>query len=428
MMKFPELKISQKLPLIVVGAGLLTALGVGIASYFSAASSLSTATNERFVAALNDRKASFETYLGSIEQDLRFMSTNPLVRDAVTQFSQGWRILNNNQRQTLQDLYITSNPNPTGEKHLLDGASDGSYYTILHKRYHPWMRTFLTERGYYDIFLFNTSGDLIYTVFKELDYATNLQNGEYADTDLGAVFRAAMAAPEGSAFTFTDFRPYAPSHGAPASFIASPVFDDAGTRIGVIAFQMPIDVINTLMQQAAGLGETGEILLVGDNQLMRADSRLSEESTLLKVAVESPVLANIFAGSDSEFEVGSTSHVGHEAQTYGTAIEFYGVRWALLAQVAVDEVNAALVSLRNLVAAITLVLIGIISVAGYVLARQLTRPISATTKSMKVLADGDTEIDLIGTERSDEIGEMARAVEIFRTNAIERIRLEAAQQ
>jgi len=78
----------------------------------------------------------------------------------------------------LQDLYITNNSYPTGEKHKLDFARDGSRYSQAHRHYHPWFRKLLEERGYYDIFLISTDGDVIYSVFKELDYATNLLHGE----------------------------------------------------------------------------------------------------------------------------------------------------------------------------------------------------------------------------------------------------------
>jgi methyl-accepting chemotaxis protein len=59
-------------------------------------------------------------------------------------------------------------------------------------------------------------------------------------------------------------------------------------------------------------------------------------------------------------------------------------------------------------------------------ARGLTRPIGALTLAMRRLADGDTSQAAPGTTRGDEIGEMARAVDVFRDNAIERHRLEAA--
>jgi methyl-accepting chemotaxis protein len=422
-----ELKIAQKLPLIIVGCALVMAIGVGVSSYMKAASTIDEATNAKFEAALAARQTSFSKYLTSIEQDLEIMATSPQIADAITQFGQAWKVLGPNARTYLQDIYITSNPNALGEKHLLDAGSDGSYYSTLHARFHPWIRTFLTERGYYDIFLFDTEGNLIYTVFKELDYATNLNSGEWSGSDLGVVFKSATKAVSASEITFTDFTPYAPSNGAPASFIARPVMDANGVKIGVIAFQMPIDAINGFMQAAEGLGETGEVLLVGEDGLMRADSRLSETSTLLSTKVEAGATGAIFQGNNTAASVSDTSHVGHVGRTYAQAIEFHGIRWAIAAQVAEEEVVAGLVSMRNTMAAIALALVAGIVAAGIFLARQISQPISATTSAMNALAAGETELDIAGQDRSDEIGDMTRAVEIFRQNAIERMSLEAAQ-
>ena len=50
------------------------------------------------------------------------------------------------------------------------------------------------------------------------------------------------------------------------------------------------------------------------------------------------------------------------------------------------------------------------------IALSLTRPIAGITKNMKQLAEGDLETEIIGAGRHDEIGEMARAVEVFKEN------------
>lgn len=51
--------------------------------------------------------------------------------------------------------------------------------------------------------------------------------------------------------------------------------------------------------------------------------------------------------------------------------------------------------------------------------RSISEPILGLASRMHKLAANDTNIEISGTERSDEIGEMARAVVVFRNNAIE---------
>ncbi|PYB75541.1 HAMP domain-containing methyl-accepting chemotaxis protein [Rhizobium wuzhouense] len=55
---------------------------------------------------------------------------------------------------------------------------------------------------------------------------------------------------------------------------------------------------------------------------------------------------------------------------------------------------------------------------------RIVRPISAITASMHGLANGDTATEIPFGARHDELGEMAAAVAVFRTNAIERAQLE----
>ncbi len=92
-LKLNELKIAQKLPLIIVGCALLMAIGVGVSSYWKAASTIDAATDAKFDAALAARQTSFAKYLTSIEQDLEIMSTSPQVAAAIRNFTRAWNVL-----------------------------------------------------------------------------------------------------------------------------------------------------------------------------------------------------------------------------------------------------------------------------------------------------------------------------------------------
>jgi methyl-accepting chemotaxis protein len=61
---------------------------------------------------------------------------------------------------------------------------------------------------------------------------------------------------------------------------------------------------------------------------------------------------------------------------------------------------------------------------------KVARPLSRMVGRMKALAQGDLNLEIEGLGRRDEIGEMAAAVEVFKTNAVQRERMEseAAEQ
>ena len=178
----------------------------------------------------------------------------------------------------LQDIYIFNNPNKIGEKHLLLRGEDDGEYGFQHSRYHPFFADFLEKFGYYDIFLISPKdGRIVYSVFKEIDFATSLLDGPHRATNLARAYKAALKAAEGDYVIIVDFESYLPSYDAPAAFIASPIYD-GDKLVGVLAFQMPVDRINDIMTsqqdwQSVGLGMSGETYLVGSDKLLRNQSR-----------------------------------------------------------------------------------------------------------------------------------------------------------
>jgi len=421
-----RLTIARKLPLVIVATALLSAVAVGVASYLEASGAMRQEAAVKLTALMQVRRTALADYLDSIRQDLRILASNQLVQRAATDLAGAYQELGPEAKDRLQQAYITDNPHPTGHKEELDFADDGSLYGIYHGNYHPWFRRFLRERGYYDIFLFDPQGNVVYTVFKELDFATNVMAGEWKDTDLGNVFRAALATPTAEHQAFFDFAPYAPSHDAPAGFIATPLIDEAGQLIGVLAFQMPIDKMNAVMQDVAGLGETGQSFIVGSDLLMRSDSRFGQESTILKQRVDSDAVAKALSGAEGVAEL--PDYRGHDALTAYGSLDFLGTRWALIAEDESEEVFASVAAMRNVSIIVTLVTLAVVSGLGYLLSLGIVRPVSAMTGAMRELAGGNKEVVIPARDRGDEIGEMAAAVQVFKETAIEADRLAAEQK
>nr|WP_319391843.1 nitrate- and nitrite sensing domain-containing protein [uncultured Cohaesibacter sp.] len=78
----------------------------------------------------------------------------------------------------------------------------------------------------------------------------------------------------------------------------------------------------------------------------------------------------------------------------------------------------------GLLLALSSVVIGL----SIVIARSITVPLYGLADNMRYLAQNDTNVAIKSMQRKDEVGTMARAVDVFRQNAVERLRLEEAQQ
>ena len=243
----------------------------------------------------------------------------------------------------LQHAYIKANPNPLGSKHVLDGAPDTSQYSALHSKLHPVVRNYLEKFGYYDIFLVDPdTGDIVYSVFKELDYSTSLIDGPYANTNFGEAFRTANAASNKDAVVLVDYKRYPPSYEAPASFIASPIFD-GDKKVGVAMFQMPIDRLNAIMGERSGLGATGETYLVGPDLLMRSDSHLAPDTHSVVGSFRHPETGKVdtlAARASLEGDVGTKiidDYNGNPVLSAYCPVELGGLRWGLMAEIDVAE-------------------------------------------------------------------------------------------
>jgi methyl-accepting chemotaxis protein len=417
---FGRLRISHKLPLIVAVAAALSVFSVTMTSYYIASDELHMDASAKLRALVDGRRAALDDYLQSVNQDILTVSTSPTAAAALEEFSKGWRTLDEKPTDYLQKAYIAGNPNKTGEKEKLDFAADGSAYSTTHKRYHPWFRSFLKARGYYDIFLFDKDGNCVYTVFKESDFATNLITGKWKDSGLSEAFRTAMTLDENK-LTFVDFQPYAPSNGAPAAFIATPLYEN-GHKAGVLAFQLPVDRIDSILAFHAGLGDGGEYELVGSDFLMRNNSRLSKEPTLLKRRIESDPVKQALRGETGVGE--STKLDGKQVLGAFTPVEFDGTHWALLADIYKSDVEAPVVHLRNMNAIVGLTVLMVVAGIGALFARSISKPLAAAVGALEALGKGDTSVQF-KTAATDEIGILGKAIEHFRVGTI---RLEEMRQ
>lgn len=442
-----NLKISQKLPIAIVGTALLLGAGIGISNYWAASNQVQESVEQRLTAVVEGRSVALHDYLSSIEQDIRYTATNPAVLSALQEFEAAWKDLASNQTETLQKLYITENENALGEKHLLDAADDGSTYSKVHAAYHPWFRQFLLERSYYDIFLFDTDGNLIYTVFKELDYATNLNSGEWKDSDLGNAFRAALKNGTAGSISFFDFKPYAPSHGAPASFMSTPLTSPNGSMTGVLVFQMPIDRINHVMSATAegldatgetsegdakdkahpaGLGTSGQAYIIGADQFMRNQARLEKEPTILVQKVSNEAVSEALKGNAGVAVL--EGYRGARVLTSYRPFEFNGVTWAMIVEAELSEVMAPVSQMLLEMLMIGAGLLIAVGLLGFLIARGMAMPIRDVTEFMSALANGETNREVPSTGRGDEIGEMAQALVVFKENIAEVERLKVEEQ
>ena len=354
----------------------------------------------------------------------------------------------------LQARYLAANPHPVGRKDRLAAPAPSGdeppgllAYDAAHRRHHPRLAELRRLFGFYDLFLVDPAGlGVAYSVFKESDFATSLADGPHAGSGLAEAVRAALELPAGEV-AVTDFGRYAPSFGAPAAFLATRVpappesasggaSGGGGGALAVLAAQVPLDRITQITTgggnwRRVGLGETGEVYLVGPDRLMRSDARAvvedpahapvdgrppdAAEDRIVSPAAHATSVLTARVGTEAveaalAGETGTIRAPGpHGRPVYAAyaPLELPGLDWSILAEIEVAEAEAPVRSLWR-VEALTVALACLLAVLlGAWAASRALRPLRRLAEATESVARGDlgTRVD---EGPADEIGVLAR--------------------
>lgn len=313
----------------------------------------------------------------------------------------------------LQHQYIFSNTHPLGEKHLLNAADGRSVYHNTHANYHPNFRNFLEKFGYYDIFLLDTQGNIVYSVYKELDFGTSLVNGPYAESNFASAFKKANMLNKGETFT-EDFKTYHPSYDAPASFIASPIFRGQ-ERVGVLVFQIPLETVNAIMGERSGMGETGESYLIGSDYLMRSDSYLAPNTHSVVASFKHPDKGSVNTAAAKEAFEGKThtkvitDYNGNSVLSAYAPLDLPMFKWAILAEIDETEAFAGIQSMAKGLLVITLISIVSIILFALLISNIVSKPIIALADAIRYVQQKGDFSPRLQLNQKDEIGQTAQA-------------------
>lgn len=345
-----------------------------------------------------------------------------------SQFSSQYEKINGSSRDTstmynsldsdswaLQFAYIADNPNPLGSKHLLTNRNDGTRYSQLHNKIHPMLTHFLETFGYYDIFIADPqSGDIIYSVFKELDFSTSIANGPYSNTSIGQAFNGVLTSKSADSTYLADFKTYLPSYDSPASFISSPIYNDTDV-VGILIFQMPIEDINNIMSSRTGMGETGESYLVGPDNLMRSDSYLDPVHHTVVNSFKNPAKGSVKTSAVDKALAGHTAtefivdYNGNAVISSYNAINLGEFSWVALAEQDVAEAMAPLYLFERNMTIMGLLFTLVVTIAGMFISKAIARPINNMANTIKQVQRNGDFSQRSGYRNKDETGQMAAA-------------------
>jgi methyl-accepting chemotaxis protein len=330
-----------------------------------------------------------------------------------------------------QKIFILDNPNPIGEKQKLRRVQSKyilfNNYARTYNKYHNHFSNLLDKFSLYDIFLIDLKGEIVYTVFKEKDFATNLLNGPYKNSGLARVFKQAINLKKGEV-AFDDFMPYEPSYNLATSFIASPVFHN-GTRIGVLVYQMPVDKLNDTITinskyERSGLGKTGAIYAIGEDGYLRNNYRFLKQlnnplikkskTTIGVFKIKHPELIEALKNNKSG-TIQDKSLLEKDVIINFTPIKIFDKTWLLVVEQEYDEVMKDVGTIRTTVISSAAIVVIVFLIIATTLVRVLiVSKLKILENAAKDLAVGEADLTKkVNIPRGDEIGEVAYHINLF---------------
>jgi adenylate cyclase len=194
------------------------------------------------------------------------------------------------------------------------------------------------------------------------------------------------------------------SIGQSVMLIGTPILDEEGSFVGVLAGRIDVGRLNKLMVERSGMGSTGETYLVNSYNVVATDL-LKMPGMAMKKTIYLPQITSCLAGKSANYYL----------PDYNGDMAFGYYRWlpemrsCLIAEIDAKE---ALAPAQGLIWTVVLVLAGggvLMGFLGVFQIRAIVRPIKQLHEAMVKMREGNFEVASEVVSTNDEIGEMSKA-------------------
>ncbi|OUS23812.1 hypothetical protein A9Q99_27680 [Gammaproteobacteria bacterium 45_16_T64] len=269
----------------------------------------------------------------------------------------------------------------------------GYQWSVIEDEYGSDIHQFLTTYSHIDVLLLDSKGNVIYSIRRDSDLGANFFAGDLSSTKIAQAVRSTLESGE-SVYSDSEF--YAPYENKIASFLVRAVVDEYGDKIGAIAVHLASEAITHVVESYEG-GDTGEIYLVGVDQLMRSQSRFDDKSSVLVTKVDTELtndwLNALEAEAEAEAEIGLGEKIyddyrGVSVLGVSLPVEFGGVPMLMVAGIDESEAFLPITRLTERIIVVVVVTVGLVLLLSIFSVRAITLPILDLTVWAEKLSAG----------------------------------------
>ena len=321
-------------------------------------------------------------------------------------------------------IFYEANPG-----HKMDVANEDYVHALkrVSADFLPWVKV----RGYADALIVDDTGRIVFSSDRGSELGEDIMKGPLSRSRLAVAWKRALAGET----VVIDFHPYVPMNGLPCAFIAAPIRRYGKEIEGVAMLRIPIESVNKVMSARAGMGETGEAYLVGQDRLMRSDLYSDPERYGVIASFAKPrwgVMASEPARLALAGEKGSMNAVdyrGHSVLAGYAPVPVGDSAWGLVAKIDASEALASVSDLEN-----AAMVVGAASVAGIIIVTllflrlALLRPLRWLREYAGRVSEGDVDAVVPGVFKG-ELKQVQEAIERMVHNLAEKMQeAEAASE
>lgn len=308
-------------------SGLIPIMIVSLIGYNAARVELKNQAFRQLESVRDIKKEQIKNFFSERINNISVFARDPFIisayKDLKTAFEEAGGIENNRFRGFRDEIY---------------NAPES--YKKIHDKYFSIIKFMVGQYAYYDFFLIDPIyGDTLFTLSKESDFGIRIGNVSSSLRDVW------IKSSREKRIALSDTKPYPPSENAPAQFLAAPIIEK-NTVIGVVAVQVSINSIDSIMKERSGMWQTGETYLVGPDKKMRSDSYMDNQNhsvyasfdgTVQKNGVNTPSSIKALSGITGSHII--NNYRGQEVLSSFTPIDIQGVKWAMIAEIDLSEIE-----------------------------------------------------------------------------------------
>ena len=372
--KFPDLRLTIKLPILIV----LTAISVAAVACLTASLMASSASEQLIRDHLIDiaaaKRDAVALQLQTTRNDLLGTADNPTVQHMLDKLAIGFKLLSSEQRASLPVKYAASPAQATDSSGLTD------FYGKAYDPIHALFRSFAAEHRYDDILFVDRDGNIVYSVSKRGDFVRNVRTDAAALQLVADLFTRLKDRPSGTT-VISDFKDYGPA-GHPVSYAGTPVYQKLGSAadfVGVLLFETPGSSLDQMLAATEGLSRSGEALLVGQDGLLRSHPRLTVAEEGFMGPIDLP-------GWSADRESGGGA-AGEDRIWSAAPLTTDQFRWSVVATESARTVFRPVQRMIVSIILICLMVTIVLTLVSLVLARRVARPVDQLVDRFKAALD-----------------------------------------